>query len=101
MIYLTQMIFVEEGKAKIFHEFEALAIPLMSKYGGKLIFRLRPDEDNFIENNWEENPDEIHFISFPSKQQLNQFLTDPARQKTLHLKEASVRSTFTVLGDKI
>jgi hypothetical protein len=48
MIYITQLIFVKEGKEEIFLEFENYAIPLMEKYNGKIIYRLRPSKENFI-----------------------------------------------------
>ena len=63
MVYLTQLIYINEGKEKVFQEFEDLAIPLMKKYDGKMIYRIRPTEDSFI--NCEKGiPYEIHIISF-------------------------------------
>lgn len=53
MYYITQLIYIQEGKEQIFDEFENLAIPIISKYEGKLLLRLRPDKNAFIEHNIE------------------------------------------------
>jgi hypothetical protein len=42
MIYITQLIYIKEGQEKIFDEFEDVAIPIIAKYKGKLLFRVRP-----------------------------------------------------------
>ena len=48
MIYLTMIIFLKEGKEAIFNEFEDFAIPLMSDYSGRVIYRIRPTEESII-----------------------------------------------------
>lgn len=101
MIYLTQLIYIKEGKESIFHEFENFAIPLMEKYNGKIIHRIRPSKESFIDNNQEETPYEIHFISFDSEMDFNEFMQDKDRLKLKHLKDESVKSTFLVKGGKL
>ena len=101
MIYITQFIFVKKGKEKIFLEFEDFAIPLMEKYNGKILYRLRPNEENFITKHEEETPYEIHFISFASEQDLSNFLKDDSRLAFMHLKEESVKSTLLIKGNKM
>jgi antibiotic biosynthesis monooxygenase (ABM) superfamily enzyme len=100
MIYITQLIFVNEGKEEQFLEFERFAIPLMAKYTGKVIHRIRPTKENFIDSVGE-TPYEIHFLSFDTQQDLNRFMSDDDRLKFIHLKEASVKSTFLVKGEKM
>ena len=100
MIYITQLIFVKEGKEEIFHQFEDMALPLMEKYGGQLLYRIRPEAKAFIAGD-AENPYEIHFISFDSEQDLAQFMQDETRKECMHLKNASVTSTFLVKGAKM
>ena len=63
MPYLTQLIYLNEGQAAVFDEFEAVAIPLIPKYNGDM--RLRPNPADFIEASIEK-PYEIHLVSFPS-----------------------------------
>lgn len=100
MIYITQLIFIQEGKEKTFIEFEEFAIPLMEQYGGKMIYRLRPAKDSFVSST-EEQPYEIHFISFNSDQDLNAFMKDDSRLNFIHLKEESIKSTILVKGKKM
>ena len=100
MIYITQLIFVKEGKEEKFLEFESHAIPLMQKYNGKIIYRIRPSRENFIEAGTE-LPYEVHFISFDSEQHLAEFMKDDNRLKFMHLKDESVKSVLLVKGVKI
>lgn len=100
MIYITQLIFVQEGKEEKFLEFESHAIPLMEKYNGRIIYRLRPTTENFV-NPVEELPYEIHFISFDSEQDLAEFMKDDSRLRFIHLKNESVKSMLLVKGEKI
>ncbi len=100
MIYITQLIFVKEGKEEIFLAFENHAIPLMEKYNGRILYRLRPDEKSFVTAEGE-LPFEIHFISFDSEQDLSDFMKDDNRLKFIHLKEESIRSTLLIKGEKL
>ncbi|MBW1298023.1 hypothetical protein [Aquimarina litoralis] len=100
MIYLTMLIFVKQGKESIFHEFEDLAIPLLQEYNGKLIYRIRPTKDVYISYE-EELPYEIHFLSFESEEDFVSFANDKRRKDFLHLKEASIQSSFLVKGKKL
>ncbi|MBK8500777.1 MAG: DUF1330 domain-containing protein [Saprospiraceae bacterium] len=97
MIYITQLIFIKEGKEQAFLEFESSAIPLMEKYNGKILYRIRPGDESFV-NKTSKTPYEIHFISFETEDDLNQFLLDEDRQKIMHLKEESIESTILVKG---
>lgn len=100
MIYLTQLIFVKEGKEDVFHEFEDFAIPLMEKYNGRVIHRLRPNKETYISST-ERQPYEIHFISFDSENDFQNFLQDDTRQNFMHLKKESVESSLLIKGEKM
>lgn len=100
MIYLTQLIFVKKGKETVFHEFEDFAIPLMEKYNGRILYRIRPKAENFIDLT-KKQPYEIHFMSFDSEEDLQEFLKDESRLKFMPLKEESIQSTFLVKGVKM
>lgn len=100
MIYITQLIFIKQGKESMFQEFESHAIPLMEKYGGKMLYRIRPQKED-IQSEAKEIPYEIHFISFESETHLEQFINDDNRLKYVHLKNTSVTSTLLVKGEKI
>jgi uncharacterized protein (DUF1330 family) len=100
MIYLTQLIYLKPGEEKAFLEFEDHAIPLMRKYLGNLLLRIRPEKGEIVDGSME-TPYEIHFISFPSENDLKNFLADDERKKIFHLKEQSIRSTLLILGKPI
>lgn len=98
MIYITQLIFVKDGKAATFLEFEKQALPLMEAYNGKLLYRLRPGRESFVDEE-KELPYEIHIITFDSQQDLDAFMKDDRRLAYIHLKEASVKSTILIKGE--
>jgi hypothetical protein len=100
MIYITQLIYIKEGQEKIFDEFEDVAIPIIAKYKGKLLFRVRPNEDSFIET-WIDKPYEIHLVEFDSELDFKNFMIDEERKKFLHLKEQSIKSSVLYKGVKL
>jgi len=100
MLYLTQLIYLQPGQEKTFDEFEAVAIPLIAKYNGSMLFRLRPSAADFIEAQIE-RPYEIHFVRFLGEEDFRAFMADEERKQFLHLKEASIRSSFLVKGEKL
>ncbi len=67
MILITQLIYIIEGQEKVFDEFESIAIPTILKYNGRLLFRIRPTVDNYIESNINQ-PYEIHLVEFKTSQ---------------------------------
>jgi uncharacterized protein (DUF1330 family) len=100
MLHITQLIYIKEGQEKVFDEFESVAIPLISKYNGRLLFRVRPGEKAFIESKIEK-PYEIHFVEFDSQSDFDNFMKDEERKKFLHLKEQSIRASMLYLGAKL
>ncbi|UEG50649.1 DUF1330 domain-containing protein [Ferruginibacter lapsinanis] len=100
MIYITQLIYVIEGKETVFHKFEEVAIPLIEKYNGQLLLRVRPDATAMIEASIE-SPYEIHVVSFATEKDFDNFKQDEERKKFLHLKEESIRSVLMIKGEKI
>jgi len=97
MIYITQIIHIKPGKEAAFLEFENFAIPLMEQYNGKLIHRIRPNKDTYIDG-IADMPYEIHFISFASQNDLDNFMKDKRRNDFIHLKNESVKTSLTVIG---
>ena len=100
MIYITQLIYIKEGQEEIFHRFEDIAIPIISKYKGKLLLRIRPDEVSFIEYSIDK-PYEIHLVKFDDEQDLKAFMQDEERKKFLHLKEQSIKASVLIQGTKL
>lgn len=100
MIYLTQLIYIKPGCEAIFHQFEDIAIPLVEKYGGKMLLRCRPDAVNFVDFNFG-LPYEIHLVSFESQADFENFKVNPERQTYLHLKAQSVERVVLMEGKMI
>lgn len=100
MIYITQLIYLIEGQEDVFHQFEAIAIPTILKYNGRLLLRVRPDDKSIIEHNIEK-PYEIHFVEFDSEEDFENFKHDDERKKFLHLKEKSIKSSILIQGSKL
>ena len=101
MIYLTQLIYVNEGQEAVFHQFENVAIPLIKKYNGQLLLRVRPTDDAYIDEQLMDKPYEIHFVSFETEQDFRAFTQDESRKQFLHLKEQSVRAAILIQGVKL
>ncbi len=97
MIYITQLIYIVEEQEAVFNQFEAMAIPLIAKYQGQLLLRVRPDARHYIERTIEQ-PYEIHLVAFASDNDLANFMQDKERQKFLHLKEQSIKSVLLIKG---
>jgi uncharacterized protein (DUF1330 family) len=100
MIYITQLIYIKEGQKAIFHQFEEIAIPIISKYNGKLLLRIRPGENAFIESSIDK-PYEIHLVEFDNEQNIRAFMQDEERKKFLHLKEQSIKASVLIQGTKL
>jgi uncharacterized protein (DUF1330 family) len=100
MIFITQLIYIKEGQESVFHQFEDIAIPAISKYNGTLLLRVRPDADSIIENNIDK-PYEIHFVEFDNEQDFENFIHDEERKQFLYLKEQSVKSVVLIKGIKL
>jgi uncharacterized protein (DUF1330 family) len=99
-MHITQLIYIKPGQEAIFHQFEDIAIPLIAKYNGKLLLRVRPTADEIIERTIE-SPYEIHLVEFPSDNDFENFMKDEERKKFLHLKEQSIRSSILIRGNKL
>lgn len=100
MIYVTQLIYIVPGEEKTFDEFERVAIPIISKYNGRMLFRVRPTDASFIEYSVDK-PYEIHLVEFDSQQDFDNFKKDEERKKFLHLKEQSIKSSIMIQGTKL
>lgn len=72
-------------------------MPLISKYRGELLLRVRPNAESIISAEIEV-PYEIHVVRFQSEGDFRRFSEDEERQRVLHLKNASVRSSLLVRG---
>jgi uncharacterized protein (DUF1330 family) len=100
MIYITQLIYINPGQENVFHEFEDIAMPAILKYNGRLLLRIRPEENSFIENSIDK-PYEIHVVEFDSEKDFENFSQNEERKRFLHLKEQSVKASILYVGKKL
>ena len=97
MIFITQLVYIKQGQEEVFDQFEAIAIPTISKYNGRLLLRTRPKDDSFIECHIDK-PYEIHLVEFNTERGFENFMRDEERKKFLHLKEQSIKSVLLIKG---
>lgn len=100
MIYITQLIYIKEGEEKTFNEFENVAIPLIAKYNGRLLLRVRPEDQAFVAHTIDK-PYEIHLVEFDGDKDFERFMQDEERKQFLHLKEKSIRSSILIKGGRL
>ena len=100
MIHLTQLIYLKPGQEKVFDQFEDVAIPIIAKYSGRMLLRLRPGEDAVIESSIDK-PYEIHLVEFEKEEDFQNFMKDEERKKFFHLKEQSISSSILVKGARL
>ena len=100
MFFITQLIYIKEGQEEVFHRFEEIAIPAISKYRGQLLLRIRPDGNSFIQTNIEK-PYEVHLVEFETENDFDNFMNDEERKQFLYLKEQSIKSVTLIKGTKI
>ena len=100
MIYIMQLIYIKEGQEKIFHQFEDIAIPIIVKYNGKLLLRVRPSQESFIEHHIDK-PYEIHLVEFETEKDFENFKLDEERKQFSHLKEQSIKTSILIQGVKL
>jgi len=100
MIFITQLIYIVDGQEQVFDEFERIAIPTILKYKGRLLLRVRPTENAFIENHIDK-PYEIHLVEFETQKDFDNFKLDEERRKFLHLKDQSIKTAILIQGIKL
>jgi len=100
MIFITQLIYILDGQETIFDQFEDIAIPAISTYNGRLLLRVRPNAEAYIDSTIE-HPYEIHLVEFDSDTDFLNFMQDEERKRFLHLKEQSIKSVVLIKGTKL
>ncbi len=97
MIYYTQLIFIKSGCEQEFHVFEYKVLPLLKDHHAELVYRIRPDQNAFIENS-RALPYEIHLVTFNNKNDFNNYATDPKRLEFMEMKNNSVEKIILIEG---
>ncbi|MEO6851633.1 MAG: hypothetical protein ABI203_04245 [Mucilaginibacter sp.] len=97
MLYYTQIIFLKEGQQDQFNLFESHVLPLLGKYNGVLLYRLRPTDESIVETAIGK-PYELQLVSFPSREDFNGYAKDDDRLKHLNLKNTSIEKVLLIEG---
>lgn len=97
MLYYTQLIYIHKGQEEVFHRFEEGVLPLLKKHGGELIYRARPEAGSVIAC-VDEQPYEIHLVTFQNKAGFEAYRDDPERLKFMPLKNESVARVLLLEG---
>ena len=97
MIYFTQLVFIKEGKEEVFHQFENCVLPMLSQYGGRLLYRARLAAGATLHSEVG-TPYEIHLVSFPSEADFQAYADDGERQQCLALRDDSVQKVLLIRG---
>ncbi|HEY2720370.1 MAG TPA: DUF1330 domain-containing protein [Chitinophagaceae bacterium] len=100
MIFITQLIYLLDEQVDVFNQFETIAIPTIPKYNGRLLLRVRPGKDAYIEGSIE-TPYEIHLVEFEAENDFENYMKDEERKRFLHLKEQSIKSAILIKGVKL
>jgi len=82
-----------------FQDFEDKVLPLLEKYNGVILYRIRITKDSIIKAI--DSPYEIHVISFQSKKDFEAYRDDKERIKHMKLKEESVKKIQLIEGKLI
>ena len=100
MLFYTQLIFIKEGQEALFHSFEDHVLPLLARHNGKLLYRVRPGNDQVIETTMG-HPYEVHLVSFDSKEDFMAYANDEERMKYVPMKNDSVLKVMLIEGVQI
>jgi len=98
--YYTQLIYIKKGCEKIFHDFEDSVLPLLSKHGGELIYRARPDSKDVIACAGD-LPYEVHLVTFQNRKGFEAYRDDPDRLRYMQLKNESVEKVLLIEGSAL
>lgn len=99
-IIVTQLVYLIDNQQEVFEQFESIALPLIPKYNGELLLRIRPQAADYLVSAIEP-PYEIHFVEFDTEQDFQNYMHDEERKKYLHLKEKSIRASVVIKGQQL
>ena len=99
MIFITALIYIYEGSEEAFQEYESLVLPLLAAFKGQLHHRIRCPRE--ADKSIEDQPYEIHVLSFESEQDFQNYLGDKRRLSLEPLKKKTIKSTSLYRGQHV
>ena len=97
MILITQLVYIKEGQEQVFDEFESVALPAILKYNGRLLLRVRPTAESYIESPIDP-PYEIHLVEFATQKDFEDFLKTRREKNSYTLKNSPLSLQFCSRG---
>lgn len=97
MLYYTQLIFIKANQEQKFNLFEDKVLPLLKKYNGELVYRPQFNKKCVIKSSIG-TPDELHIVTFATKEDFNSYINDKERMQYMHLKETSIEKALLIEG---
>ncbi len=86
---LCVMLTPTPGNASLLVEYEDRVLPLIPAHGGRVLQRVRALDAATV-------PLEVHVIEFPSEDDLEEYLQDPARAALSDLRDRAIARTELV-----
>lgn len=99
-VYITVLLFVKEGAEHNFQRYEENVLPILEKYNGELLYRIRPGAESFI-NNPKEKPYEIHLVSFETIQDFESYKLDEERLSFNYLFQSPIERAIIIEGFRL
>lgn len=100
-IYITLLVFIREGEADRFLQYEDRVLPLLSKYNGELLYRIRPQPSNFVHPTTDDQPFEIHVLTFPNPAAFEDYRQDKERLSYFPLFQKAVRQVILLQSEPV
>lgn len=85
-VYYLMTIELHAGMADVLRRYEQQAVPVMQRYGGRLVYVFRP-----VHAAASTIPDEVHLLVFDSEQGFAAFRADPELHAVRRLRDAAVK----------
>lgn len=94
---LTVFLYLHEDQGEQFHHYEQRIKPILERYGGRFEKIIKPTGvlgDIPL-------PDEIHWLSFPSEADFQQYRADSRLTQLADLRGTAVKETIVLSGQAI
>jgi uncharacterized protein (DUF1330 family) len=90
---IVVLLFVRPGREREFERFEARAVRIMSRYGGRIERRV-----GFPAAEDASTPHEMHVLSFPDRDAFERYRRDPDVQAVANERAEAIRDTVVWYG---
>lgn len=88
-------VYLKDGQQTNFEDYERKVLPLLANYGGSLVSAIRPS------SKIAGTPDELHVITFPSKEAFEAYKQNPKRAEFSPIFQQAVEKVRLIEGEDI